>query len=125
MGTSSYRLAALHVGTITKTIQADIVDTREQLLEAVQRRQQENQDDQGGPSGQSGGNQPLLPPSAELKLLRSSQLRINNRTGVLAESTAKGAEADDAAAKALAKLAARQAECADIAREMREKEQQQ
>ncbi len=125
MVTSADRLAAMQVGAITQTIQTEIVDTLEQLLDAVHRMQEENENSQGQQSGQSGGAQPLLPPSAELKLLRSSQLRINNRTGVIADSFQKGAEARDSTASALAKLAARQAECADIAREMRDKEQQQ
>jgi len=125
MAASADRLAAFHVGAITQTIQAEIVDALEQLLEAVQRMEQENQDQNGQPSQSAAGPQPLLPPSAELKLLRSSQLRINNRTGVVAESVNKGVEAKDAAGLALTKLAARQAECADIARQIREKEQEQ
>ncbi len=125
MNVSADRLAAFQTGAITQTIQAEIIDTLEQLLEAVQKMQEENQNPSGGPSSQSDAPQPLLPPSAELKLLRSSQLRINNRTNIIAEAVAKGGEATESAGATLRKLAERQLECADIARDMREKQLQQ
>ncbi len=120
MTASADRLAGLDVGAITQTIQQEIVDTLEQLLEAVKKMQQENEQQAGQPN--SGNKEPpLLPPSAELKLLRASQLRVNTRTTAITESAAKGEEAPQAAAEALRKLAARQVECAEIAKQMRDK----
>jgi len=124
MVNSAERLADFEVGAITQTVQAEIIDALEQLLEAVQKMQEENESQQGQPQQQQQGPQPLLPQSAELKLLRSSQLRINNRTGVIADQMAKGAEEKTVGAKSLVKLSARQAQCADIAREIRDQQPQ-
>ena len=124
MANSAERLAAFQVGAITQAVQAEIIDALEQLLEAVKKMQEENESQQGPPQQQQQGPQPLLPASAELKLLRSSQLRINNRTGVIASQMEKGAEEKSAAAKSLVKLSARQTQCANIAREIRDKQPQ-
>ncbi len=124
MANSADRLAVFQVGPITQSVQAEIIDALEQLLEAVKKMQEENESQQGQPKPQQQGPQPLLPASAELKLLRSSQLRINNRTGVIASQMEKGAEEKSAAAKSLVKLSARQTQCANIAREIRDKQPQ-
>ncbi len=122
MKSSADRLASLDVGTVTQTIQQEIVDTLEQLLEAVKKMQQENEQQPGNASS-SNKEPPLLPASAELKLLRASQMRVNTRTSVITESASKGAESPQSAAKALRKLAARQAECSEIAKQMRDRAQ--
>lgn len=124
MGSSADRLAAFQSGPITQTIQADIIDALEQLLDSVKKMQEENENQQGQPQQQQQGPPPLLPPSAELKLLRSSQLRINNRTGVIATQIEKGAEEKTVASKSLVKLSERQIQTADIAREIRDKQKQ-
>lgn len=122
MASSADRLAGSDVGTVTQAIQQEIVDTLEQLLDAVKKMQQENEQQQSQQGQQANKDPPLLPASAELKLLRSSQVRINSRTTAITDGAAKGTESRDAAAKGLKKLAARQAECAEIAKQMREKE---
>lgn len=126
MGTVADRLGALNVGALTQTIEQEIVDTLEQLLEAVQKMQQENEQ-QGNQQQQAGesGQAPLLPGSAELKLLRASQARINTRTVTIEASKAEGAEKPDALAKAIATVAARQVETAKTAEEMRDRAHQQ
>ena len=61
---------------ITGYSRQEIVDTLDQLLGAVLQMQQENEQQQGkGQSQQGGETEPLLPPSAEYKLLRASQHR--------------------------------------------------
>lgn len=132
MSTVSDRLAELRVGTLTQAIEREIVETLEQMLEAVQRMQQENEQ-QGMAGGQmSDGMAPLLPPSAELKLLRASQMRINQRTTVV-ESGLRESQGGDASEpgeppdhlrRALEKIASRQQECAQIAQEMRDRQEQ-
>ncbi|MFQ5423747.1 MAG: hypothetical protein ACE5F9_07170 [Phycisphaerae bacterium] len=72
------RLAAADVGGHVRAMQADIVDVIRQLLDAVKRKQEELED--GGAGGGGGGNSPLLPGSAELKLLKACQLRVNAAT---------------------------------------------
>jgi len=122
MGQVAKRLTDLRVGRLTQTIEGEIVETLEQLLEAIQRMQQENE--QSGQSGQSGGadkDKPLLPESAELKLLRASQMRINTRTDAITEAISEGKESEEATNEGLKALAERQKECSEVAREMRDK----
>jgi len=124
MRTVADRLAGYLVGALTQTIEREIVETLEQLLEAVRRMQQENEQ-QGMPQdSMADGPTALLPPSAELKLLRSSQLRVNTRTTVIEMSRTEGAEPPEALDGALRKVAGRQNECAEIAREMRDRQHQ-
>jgi hypothetical protein len=46
--------------------------------------------DGGGGQGGGGGKQPLVPPIAELKMLRMLQLQINRRTVLLNQQEIKG-----------------------------------
>lgn len=120
----SQRLAAARVGALTQAMEAQIADTLEQLLEAVKRMQQENEQQQQQQQGQPpDGNAPLLPPSAELKLLRASQLRVNERTAAIEAARRSGEESGDALQAALQSAAQRQAQCAEIADKMREQDQ--
>jgi len=121
MDTVADRLADLRVDTLTQTIEREIVDTLEQLLSAVQQMQQENEQQEGGGGSKPGeGDEPLLPPSAEFKLLRASQLRVNQRTDVIENERAEEPEP----VEALKKVAKRQTDCAAIAQEMRDRKQQ-
>lgn len=72
------RIAAADVGYFVRSTQVEIADTIRQLLDAVKRMQQENES--GGGGGGGGPNSPLLPGSAELKLLKACQLRVNRAT---------------------------------------------
>jgi hypothetical protein len=119
MATVADRLAGLRVGLLTQQVEREIVETLEQLIEAVQRMQQTNEQQAGGMQMSGQGNDPLLPTSAELKLLRSSQLRVNERTAATEDARADPSESQAALRKALADTAARQMECAEVAREMR------
>lgn len=121
MLTVADRLRDFRVGALTRTIEAEIVDTLEQLLEAVQRMQEENEQQGGGDGGSSDSDSPLLPPSAELKLLRASQLRVNTRTSVVETGRTKHGDSDGSLSAALDSVARRQVECADMAREMRDR----
>ena len=120
MTASAERLAAAQVGAVTQVIQQEIVGTLEQLLEAVKRMQQENEQGKQGGSSQS-GEPPLLPESAELKLLRASQQRVNTRTQAIHTGLQSGDEPQQVAADGLVKLSRRQTECMDIAREMHDR----
>ena len=61
-----------------------------------------------------GGEQPLLPGSAELKLLRAAQLRVNRRAQAIddAKATAKGT--DDVLKTDLQATSRRQSEIAEM-----------
>ncbi len=128
MGAVADRLAAYQVGALTQAIEQEIVETLEQLLGAVQRMRQDNE--QQGMSGLSSdaGQSPLLPQSAELKLLRASQLRVNTRTAAIEEDVKtienRNVQTDSDLLEVFRAVAARQVECAGIAKEMRDRRYQ-
>ena len=64
----------------------------------------------------------MLPPSAELKLLRSSQVRVNSRTVAIEMVRAAQSETPEGLAGLVRTAAARQAQCAQIAREMHDRQ---
>jgi hypothetical protein len=112
----------------TRAILDDIIQLLEEVLDAVKMQRDENQqmDAQDGEPRQQDENRPLMPNSAELKLLRSSQLRINNRTATIAASpTSVDGEVDPARAarrqQELDALSERQRMLSDLTRRMNER----
>ncbi|MCG3131117.1 MAG: hypothetical protein FLDDKLPJ_01893 [Phycisphaerae bacterium] len=117
------RLAQRQTGAVTQTVQAEILDALSQLLEAVRQMQEEErerqqQEDQGAPSDQ---NAPLLPTSAELKLLRAAQGRVRDRTMTIEKARSVDTEADVTLDRTLSQTADRQQECFEIARQLRKR----
>lgn len=91
IASATSRLEAGDVGAITVVIQADIVQALEEMVEAVDRVRKENDQkkkrQQGSPSGSPmpPGMQPLIDQLAELRLIRTLQLRVNKRTDTLSQ----------------------------------------
>ena len=83
--------------------------------------QQENEQQAAGQQQSGDEDQPLLPTSAELKLLRSSQQRVNNRTEKIEWARIEQIETESEFEHALRVAAKRQADCATIAKEMRDR----
>jgi hypothetical protein len=81
-------LDAAKTDAYTNSLQKEIETTLEELIEALQQAQQQKEGSGGGGGG--GGEPPLLPSSAELKLLRFAQLRINRRTVAIETARPKG-----------------------------------
>jgi len=113
------QLAVTDVGRPILLAQEDLELVLRDIIDAVVRQQEELQ--QGGESGGGGGgNSPLLPGSAELKLLRACQVRINNTT----EKLAVEVELNNGDAKpiepALQRLADKQKDVSEMARNMHE-----
>lgn len=82
--TVSYRLNRTQVGELTQEIEKDIITSLEEMIEALQKemeksdeekKKQQKQQQQGDP-----GDESLIDMLAEVKMLRSLQLRVNNRT---------------------------------------------
>ena len=123
MSDVAQRLAGLDVGSITQAIEQEIVDALEQMLEAVEQMRQQNEQGKQQQQGGSADAQdaPLLPASAELKLLRASQTRINTRTGAIESARTEKQEAEESLKMALQTVAQRQLECAETAKEMRDR----
>lgn len=121
MLTVAQRLAELRIGAITQSIQEEIAATLQDLIEAVRLMQDQDDQQQQQQEGSSDENTPLLPGSAELKLLRAAQVRVNTRTVVLEEARLQALEPADQLGKSAEQTARRQGEVADIAREMRDR----
>ena len=89
------RLARGDAGAATTGIQEDIVAGLEELLAALERARTDPQAaQQAGAGGRSPdpGAQPLVDKLAELKMLRSLQVRVNSRTGRFARLLGEGVE---------------------------------
>jgi len=119
------RLGEKQTGQVTRDIEAQIVEALEELIAAIEQRQKEGPPP-AGDNGQSGGqggqapDPPLLPGSAELKLLRSCQVRVNRETQQLGEAIA-GAATD--VGNRAERLSERQEQLADMARKINERAQ--
>jgi len=79
----SQRLDRAEVSTITQNIEEDIIAALEEIIEALQKAQQDMDDKKQPPMPPMDSppqDKPLVDKIAELKMIRSLQLRINNRT---------------------------------------------
>lgn len=72
----------------TRELQREIESSLEELIDALQKENKRKQQQSSGGEGSGGGKPPLLPNSAELKLLKSRQLKVNRRTETLANAPA-------------------------------------
>ncbi len=107
------RLARGDIAAETSGIVKDIVAGLEELLAALEKSRKEQEErQQPGAEGRSAepGEQPLVDNLAELKMLRSLQLRVNTRTQRFAQLLEDGAEraTEPELLEALARLAERQ-----------------
>jgi hypothetical protein len=107
-------------GPYTQALERDIERTLEELIEALQRAQREQQS-QGQGQGQGQQGQPPLPPlvpdSAELKLLKAAQLRVNERTRSFDAARPQGPLGPEMSGQ-VRKIAERQADVARMAEDM-------
>jgi hypothetical protein len=112
----SDRLDAAHVGKITQGLEQDIIAALEEMIAALQKAQKDRdkkkQDPQQMPPGQP-QDQPLVDALAELKMIRSLQMRVNTRTQRYAKlldnvEDPTGQATDQELREALAKLAEKQ-----------------
>lgn len=109
------RLTRGDIGGTTRGIVGDLVAGLEELLAALEKAQrdqkeQEKQEKSFGGSPPQPGDQPLVDALAELKMIRSLQLRVNGRTQRFAALLGEGVEQADEPElrQALERLAARQ-----------------
>ncbi len=78
-----FRLEQAKVGSITQSIELDIIKALEEMIAALQKAQKEIQSGDPPPPMDSEGqpeDQPLVDKIAELKMIRALQMRINTRT---------------------------------------------
>lgn len=90
IGNVAERLQKADVGKLTTTVQQEIISSLEEMVAAlvqVQKEQKEKKQKQqpGQPQQGEPGEQPLVDKLAELRLIRTLQVRINNRTTSLSQ----------------------------------------
>ncbi|MFN9437776.1 MAG: hypothetical protein ACK6DC_22960, partial [Planctomycetota bacterium] len=122
------RLVASDVSEMTLAIEDEILGALEEMLDSlkqVQKQREENKQQQG--SGQQGGGgseeQPLVDKLAELRLIKTLQLRVNRRTDRLANETSNpndliGQVADPRLLEELKALSDRQQKIQEVTREI-------
>src|SRR5262249_29214366 len=77
------RLERTDVAELTQSIEREIIDALEEMIDALQKEMEKSKDkkkDPPPPKDQQPQDPPLVDQLAELKMLRTLQLRINNRT---------------------------------------------
>ena len=92
------RLEVGDIGQLTLLIEEEIVSSLEEMVEALvqvqkENRQKQQQQQQGQPQQGQPGDQPLVDKLAELRLIRTLQVRINNRTDALSKLNADPSDA--------------------------------
>jgi monoamine oxidase len=127
IGNVAERLAQADIGKLTTTIEQEIISSLEEMVGAlvqVQKEQKEKkQKQQGQPQQGEPGEQPLVDKLAELRLIRTLQVRINNRTTSLSQMLADPADVIGQAKEAdilkeVKGLAERQASIQHVTREI-------
>lgn len=106
----------------TQSALTAIIDTLREIVAAVEQQRNEQEADEGGEGGEGGSgdsNAPLLPGSAELKLLKAAQVRVNDRTAAL--GAALQGPPDGATVQQFERLGQRQRSLSDLARRMYER----
>ena len=88
MLTVKARLALTDTGVVTTGVEDEIIKNLSDMVDSLKKQRQANKDKNGKPKppGQpkSPGEDPLVDLIAQLKLLRSMQQGLNNRTGLYA-----------------------------------------
>jgi len=121
----SDRLDEAKVGGITQTIEEDIIAALEEMIEALQKAQQdlEEQKEQQQQPPMRPQDMPLVDALAELKMIRALQMRVNTRTKRYSRllddgDDPTGQATDQDLLEALAKLADRQERIYQITRDI-------
>lgn len=120
MGSVAQRLPREDVGAETLNRLTEIVASLQEILDVItaKREQDAKQDGPQGPQQAGQQTPPLLPRSAELKLLRSSQLRLNRRFEALQSLAAPAEELLEEGRV----LGERQARLSELTRRMHERQ---
>ncbi|NQU21350.1 MAG: hypothetical protein HQ567_08715 [Candidatus Nealsonbacteria bacterium] len=116
-----YRLAQFKVGKTTQIIEEDILAALKEMIEALKKAQEE-QEDKPKPGDPPPPGEPQDPPLidliAELRMVRALQMRVNRRTDRYAELIQGEQALDDDLIEALQQLAERQARIHEVTRDL-------
>ncbi|MBI5760852.1 MAG: hypothetical protein HZA46_20210, partial [Planctomycetales bacterium] len=106
------RLDRTDVAELTQAIERDIIDALEEMIDALQKEMEKNDEKkkkQQQQKDQQPQDQALVDQLAELKMLRSLQLRVNNRTRQLGSQVQGEQALETGLVQQLQRLADRQA----------------
>ncbi len=114
------RLDNAKTGPITQGIERDILETLQEIIAALEKAQQDLKDQQNQPGGQAGqpGDPPLVDMLAELKMIRSLQMRVNRRTDQFQKMIEVKESTADQLLPKIRRLAERQDRIENIARDI-------
>lgn len=112
------QLGAAKADREVQMLQESLESVLRDMIDAIKKQQEELE--QGGGGGGSGGSPPLLPGSAELKLLRACQLRINQKTESMYSELGESPGEDAAIRTTIGRLAIKQSKVAEMAKSMHE-----
>jgi hypothetical protein len=107
----SRRLGKVDVGHVTQATEQDIISMLKEMIEALKRQQQKLQEQKNQPPPPQGGEPPpqsLIDILQELRMIRSMQIQVNNRTLVYGKQYPGEQAADPDIVKELVDLARRQ-----------------
>ena len=123
MRTIAGRLRESKVGALTQSLETDIIEALKELIEATQREMQDMKSEEQSQHSQTGEQKkpPLVQLLAEIKILRSLQLRINRRTRNIDGFMAEDSENDrNDLTRQLRELTTRQQRLVESAEELAE-----
>jgi hypothetical protein len=111
------RLGKADVGTVTQYIEEEIIAVLREMIDALKKAQKQLQENRNNPNQNQQNpnqNQKLLDQIAELKMIRSMQLRVNSRTKVYGDKYQGEQTAEPDIQKELMDLAMRQQKIYDV-----------
>jgi hypothetical protein len=111
-------LADVQVDELTLAMEEDVIATLKELIEALKKAKKDlkEKQQQGKPQQGQQGENPLVDKIAELKMIRSLQLRVNRRTKLIAETA--DVATNPKSLEMLRKLAATEQEVFQITRDI-------
>ena len=120
------RLTQARIGRMTQSLEEDIIESLDEMVEAMkqaQLEQQQQQEEQQQQQQQGDQEKPLVDQIAELKMLKALQLRVNKRTNRYSNlledvDDEAGQATDDELVAALQRLADREARLQEITRDL-------
>jgi len=120
METVMVRLDEGKTSTITQGIEQDIIEALEEIVAALEKAQQDLKDSPPGQPGQPGqpGDPPLVDLLAELKMIRSLQMRVNRRTVQYEQMLATGESDPEQLLPKLHRLSQREERIEQITRDI-------
>lgn len=129
MGNVTTRLQKTKTGALTQSMESDIIEALNELIKATQKEMQEMKSEQRQQQKQKSQNQkkpPLVALMAEIRVLRSLQIRVNRRTTQVHELLQEGDLEDESDLnEQLGELADRQYRLRESAAELADRMEQQ